>query len=132
MEGTNRMANAKILVVEDEGIVSIDIRNMLKNLGYTIAGVAFLGEEAVQKADSTQPDLVLMDIGLKGDIDGIEAAKTIRDRFHIPVVFLTGFADENTLTKAKEADPSGFITKPIKEEELTATIKQALSSNSEK
>ena len=126
------MANAKILVVEDEGIVSIDIRNMLKNLGYTIAGVAFLGEEAVQKADSTQPDLVLMDIGLKGDIDGIEAAKTIRDRFHIPVVFLTGFADENTLTKAKEADPSGFITKPIKEEELTATIKQALSSNSEK
>ena len=126
------MANAKILVVEDEGIVSIDIRNMLKNLGYTIAGVAFLGEEAVQKAESTQPDLVLMDIGLKGEIDGIEAAKTIRDRFHIPVVFLTGFADENTLTKAKEADPSGFITKPIKEEELTATIKQALSSNSKK
>lgn len=126
------MANAKILVVEDEGIVSIDIRNMLKNLGYTIAGVAFLGEEAVQKAESTQPDLVLMDIGLKGEIDGIEAAKTIRDRFHIPVVFLTGFADENTLTKAKEADPSGFIIKPIKEEELTATIKKALSSNSEK
>jgi len=126
------MANAKILVVEDEGIVSIDIRNMLKNLGYTIAGVAFLGEEAVQKAESTQPDLVLMDIGLKGDIDGIEAAKTIHDRFHIPVVFLTGFADENTLTKAKEADPSGFIIKPIKEEELLATIKRALSSNSEK
>jgi len=126
------MANAKILVVEDEGIVSIDIRNMLKNLGYTIAGVAFLGEEAVQKAESTQPDLVLMDIGLKGDISGIEAAKTIRDRFHIPVVFLTGFADENTLTKAKEADPSGFIIKPIKEEELLATIKRALSSNSEK
>lgn len=126
------MANAKILVVEDEGIVSIDIRNMLKNLGYTIAGVAFLGEEAVQKAESTQPDLVLMDIGLKGEIDGIEAAKTIRDRFHIPVVFLTGFADENTLTKAKEADPSGFIIKPIKEEELLATIKKALSSNSEK
>ena len=126
------MANAKILVVEDEGIVSIDIRNMLKNLEYTIAGVAFLGEEAVQKAESTQPDLVLMDIGLKGEIDGIEAAKTIRDRFHIPVVFLTGFADENTLTKAKEADPSGFIIKPIKEEELLATIKKALSSNSEK
>lgn len=126
------MANAKILVVEDEGIVSIDIRNMLKNLGYTIAGVAFLGEEAVQKAESTQPDLVLMDIGLKGDIGGIEAAKTIRDRFHIPVVFLTGFADENTLTKAKEADPSGFIIKPIKEEELLATIKQALSSNRKK
>lgn len=126
------MANAKILVVEDEGIVSIDIRNMLKKLGYTITGVAFLGEEAVQKTESTQPDLVLMDIGLKGEIDGIEAAKTIRDRFHIPVVFLTGFADENTLMKAKEADPSGFIIKPIKEEELLATIKQALSSNSKK
>lgn len=121
------MAKASIMVVEDEGIVSIDIRNILKRAGYDIAAVAFLGEEAVKKAEGAHPDLVLMDIGLKGEIDGIEAAKKIRELHKIPVVFLTGFADENTLAKAREADPSGFIIKPINEEELRKTIEEALS-----
>jgi CheY-like chemotaxis protein len=118
---------ANILVVEDEGVVSIDIRNMLRNAGYGIAAVAFQGEEAVRKAEMTKPDLVLMDIGLKGEIDGIEAAKKIRDRFHIPVIFLTGFADESTMAKAKEVDPSGFIIKPINEEELKRILEQTLT-----
>ena len=117
---------ANIMVVEDEGVVSIDIRNMLKNAGYGIAAVAFQGDEAIRKAEQSSPDLVLMDIGLKGDIDGIEAAKKIRDRFRIPVVFLTGFADEATMSKAKEADPSGFIIKPINEEELKKTLEDIL------
>jgi DNA-binding NarL/FixJ family response regulator len=117
---------ANIMVVEDEGVVSIDIRNMLKNAGYGIAAVAFQGDEAIKKAEQSSPDLVLMDIGLKGDIDGIEAAKKIRDRFRIPVVFLTGFADEVTMSKAKEADPSGFIIKPINEEELKKTLDDIL------
>jgi len=121
------MAKASIMIVEDEGVVSIDIRNILRRSGYDIAAVAFLGEEAVKKAGETHPDLVLMDIGLKGEIDGIEAAKKIRERLQIPVVFLTGFADENTLAKAREADPSGFIIKPINEEELRKTIEEALS-----
>jgi CheY-like chemotaxis protein len=121
------MAKASIMVVEDEGVVSIDIRNILRRSGYDIAAVAFLGEEAVKKAEEVHPDLVLMDIGLKGEIDGIEAAKMIRERHQIPVVFLTGFADENTLAKAREADPSGFIIKPINEEELRKTIEEALS-----
>ena len=112
---------ANIMVVEDEGVVSIDIRNMLKKAGYGIAAVAFQGNEAVEKAELSAPDLVLMDIGLKGEIDGIEAAKRIRDRFQIPVVFLTGFADEVTVAKAQEVDPSGFIIKPINEEELKKT-----------
>ncbi len=120
---------ASIMVVEDEGVVSIDIRNMLRKAGYDIAAVAFKGEEAVQKAATTKPDLVLMDIGLKGDLDGIEAAKKIRESLHIPVVFLTGFADENTMTKAKEVDPSGFIIKPINEEELRRIIEQTLTRN---
>ncbi len=115
------------MVVEDEGVVSMDIRNMLKGAGYHVAAVAFLGEEAVKKAQDAHPDLVLMDIGLKGEIDGIEAAKKIRELYQIPVVFLTGFADENTLAKAREADPSGFIIKPIAEEELRKTIEEALS-----
>jgi CheY-like chemotaxis protein len=117
---------ANIMVVEDEGVVSIDIRNMLRNAGYSIAAVAFQGNEAIKKAEQSTPDLVLMDIGLKGDIDGIEAAKKIRDRFRIPVVFLTGFADEATMSKAKEADPSGFIIKPINEEELKKTLEDIL------
>jgi len=121
------MAKASIMIVEDEGVVSIDIRNILRRSGYDIAAVAFLGEEAVKKAEEAHPDLVLMDIGLRGEIDGIEAAKMIRKRCQIPVVFLTGFADENTLAKAREADPSGFIIKPIDEEELRKTIEEALS-----
>jgi CheY-like chemotaxis protein len=118
---------ANIMVVEDEGVVSIDIRNILKNAGYNIAAVAFQGMEAVQKAEQSNPDLVLMDIGLKGEIDGIEAARRILDRFQIPVVFLTGFADEVTVTKAKEVNPSGFIIKPINEEDLKNTLDDVLS-----
>ena len=114
------------MVVEDEGVVSIDIRNILKNAGYSIAAVAFQGDEAVEKAEMAAPDLILMDIGLKGEIDGIEAAKRIRDRFQIPVVFLTGFADEVTMAKAREVNPSGFIIKPINEEELKKTLDDIL------
>lgn len=120
------MGKASIMVVEDEGVVSIDIRNMLKRAGYEIAAVAFLGEEAVRKAEDVRPDLVLMDIGLRGEIDGIEAAKQIRDRFQIPIVFLTGFADDVTMAKAREAEPAGFIIKPINEQELCHTIEAAL------
>jgi CheY-like chemotaxis protein len=117
---------ANIMIVEDEGVVSIDIRNMLKKAGYGIAAVAFQGEEAIQKAEQSKPDLILMDIGLKGEIDGIEAAKRIRDHFQIPVVFLTGFADDVTLAKAKEVNPAGFIIKPINEEELNKTLDDIL------
>jgi CheY-like chemotaxis protein len=116
------ISKGNIMVVEDEGVVSIDIRNMLKKAGYSIAAVAFQGEEAVTKAEQSSPDLILMDIGLKGEIDGIEAAKRIRDRLHIPVVFLTGFADEVTMAKAQEVNPSGFIIKPINEKELNQTL----------
>ena len=119
-------AKGNIMVVEDEGVVSNDIRNMLKKAGYSVAAVAFHGEEAVAKAEQSNPDLILMDIGLRGEIDGIEAAKRIRDRFQIPVVFLTGFADDVTVAKAQEVNPSGFIIKPISEEELNRTLEDIL------
>lgn len=114
------------MVVEDEGVVSIDIRKMLKKAGYSIAAVAFQGKEAIVKAEQSCPDLVLMDIGLKGDMDGIETAKRIRDRLDVPVVFLTGFADDATMAKAQEVNPSGFIIKPINEEELNKTLDDIL------
>ncbi len=119
-------SKANIMVVEDEGVVSIDIQNMLKKAGYSIAAIAFQGDEAVKKVEQSAPDLVLMDIGLKGEIDGIEAAKRIRALFQIPVVFLTGFADEITMAKAQEVNPSGFILKPISEEELKKTLENIL------
>jgi CheY-like chemotaxis protein len=120
------ITKANIMIVEDEGVVSIDIRNMLIKAGYSIAAVAFQGDDAVEKAELSAPDLILMDIGLKGEIDGIEAAKRILDRFQIPVVFLTGFADEVTMAKAQEIKPSGFIIKPINEEELKKTLEDIL------
>jgi len=122
------MARPSILVVEDEGIVSIDIRNMLERAGFKVAAVAYRGEEAVEKARSALPDLVLMDIGLKGRIDGIEAAGRIRKMLGIPVVFLTGFADEETTARAQNIQPAGFITKPVNEEELKAELEKALGT----
>lgn len=120
------MANTQILLVEDEGIVAKDIQSMLRDFGYGVSGVVTSGEEAIKTAAETQPDLVLMDIGLRGKIDGIEAAKQIRDRFSIPVVFLTAYADESTLKRAKMTQPFDIILKPIGEIELRAIIKKAL------
>lgn len=120
------MPTTKILVVEDEGIVSIDMRNILKQIGYPATEAVFSAEEAFEKIKEYQPDLILMDIGLKGEIDGIEAAKIIKERYNIPVVFLSGYADKNTLERAKSAEPVGYIIKPIDDNELMKIIAEAL------
>ena len=120
------MTDPQILVVEDEGIIAKSIRVMLKSLGYAVAAVTSSGEEAIKKAAETHPDLVLMDIVLEGDIDGIEAAEQIRGRFDIPVVYLTAHADENTLKRAKITEPYGYILKPFSERELHAAVETAL------
>lgn len=120
------MAEVKILVVEDEGIIAKDIRNQLKKMGYTVPAIAFSGEEAIKKAAEIQPDLVLMDIILKGELDGIDAAGQIRTRFNIPVVFLTAHTEENILQRAKIAEPFGYIVKPFEERELHTNIEMAL------
>ncbi len=116
----------RVLVVEDESVVSKDIQESLKGLGYTVCGTASAGEEAIRKAESLQPDLVLMDIVLKGDIDGVEAAETIRSRLHVPVIYLTAYSDEHTLNRAKVTEPSGYILKPFDERELHTTIEVAM------
>jgi CheY-like chemotaxis protein len=120
------MANAQVLVVEDASIIAKDIQDMLRRLGYAVPAVVSSGEKAIQKAAETHPDLVLMDIMLKGDMDGVEAAQQIRDRFHIPVVYLTAYADEDILQRAKIAEPFGYILKPFEERELHAAIEMAL------
>lgn len=116
----------KVLVVEDESVVSKDIQESLKGLGYAVCGTASAGEEAIRKAESLHPDLVLMDIVLKGDIDGVEAAETIRSRLHVPVIYLTAYSDEHTLNRAKVTEPSGYILKPFDERELHTTIEVAM------
>ena len=120
------MAKAQILIVEDDNIVVMELRNRLQSLGYAVSGVASYGEEAIAKAGEVRPDLVLMDIRLKGAVDGIEAAEEIRARFDIPVVYLTAYADEDTLQRAKVTEPYGYVIKPFQERELYSTVEIAL------
>jgi FOG: CheY-like receiver len=121
-----KKAEGRILVVEDEHIVAMGIKRMLKSLGYTVTGVASSGEDAVSKAESTFPDVVLMDIMLKGDMDGVEAAKEIRERFDVPVVYLTAYSDNKILERAKRTEPFGYIIKPFDERDLYSSIEVAL------
>lgn len=120
------MAKTSVLVVEDESIVAKDIQNSLKKLGYTVPSVENSGEDAIDAAGQYSPDLILMDIMLKGEISGIEAADQIRTRYQIPVIFLTAYADESTLSKAKVTEPYGYIIKPFKEIDLHTSIEMAL------
>ena len=120
------MKKAKVLVVEDQNIVALNIRNKLKNLGYTVPGTASTGEEAIRKAELTNADLVLMDIMLKGEMDGIDAAREIKKRLKIPVLYLTAYTDDETLERAKMTEPEGYISKPFKEEDLHSNIEMAL------
>lgn len=116
----------KILVVEDESIVARDIRNMLLGLGYEVTAVLSDAQEAVKTAQHKRPHLVLMDIMLQGKISGVEAADHIYSQLNIPVVYLTAYADETTLQRAKETEPFGYLLKPFEERELKSTIEIAL------
>ncbi|MCT7983401.1 ATP-binding protein [Laspinema sp. A4] len=117
----------KILVVEDEAIIAEDIALRLEKMGYEVVDIVASGEEAIAAAAIHQPDLVLMDIMLQGLMDGIMAADKIRETLEIPVVYLTAYADENTLKRAKVTQPLGYILKPFRETELWVTIEIALS-----
>ena len=120
------MTKARILVVEDEGIVAIELQDILEGLGYDVPAAVATGEEAIRETGKARPDLVLMDITLTGDIDGIEAAEQIRARFDIPVVYLTAYADDKTLRRAARTEPAGYLLKPFDEGELRTTIEITL------
>ena len=119
------MPKIKILVVEDESLVAKDIQNMLRGLGYEVMGVFSTGEEALVALRESDPDLVLVDIVLKGKIDGIVTAERIWETYGIPVIYLTAYADETTLLRAKVTEPFGYILKPFNERELQTTIEMA-------
>lgn len=120
------MERARILIVEDESIVALNIKNRLEALGYSVVATTSSGESAIQIVQENRPDLVLMDIKLRGVIDGIEAATHIWNRFQIPVVYLTAYSDEETVGRAKITEPYGYILKPFEARDLGTTIEISL------
>ena len=116
------MTQTTILIVEDEMIVAADLANKLGKLGYKVVGSADSGEESILMARELRPDLVLMDIILAGQMDGVEAAEQIRREFDLPVIFLTAHSDRATLERAKRSEPCGYILKPFEERELATQI----------
>lgn len=117
---------SKILIVEDEKIIAKDIESTLKRIGHESAGTVSRGDEAIKLAGERRPDLILMDITLKGEVDGIEAAKLINETLHIPVVYITAHQDEDTIEKSKATNPYGYITKPLDDRDLNTAINTAI------
>ena len=120
------ISGARVLIVEDESIEALDLQQRLTAFGYNTPDIVATGVEAIQKAGETHPDLVLMDIMLPGEIDGVTAAERIRVLFGIPVIYITAYADEGTLLRARATEPYGYIMKPFRERELHITIDMAL------
>ena len=120
------MPAKSLLVVEDEALVARDIKARLTRMGYLVLGTAGRGEEAIEKALALRPDLILMDINLKGEIDGVEAAIRIRALYDVPVIFCTAFSNEATLERAKVSEPYGYVLKPFDNRELEINIEIAL------
>jgi len=115
----------KVLVVEDESVVALEIQDRLMGFGY-MAIIASSGEESIKKAGEFHPDIVLMDIMLKGDMDGIEAAERIKKSMDIPIVYLTAYSDETTISRAKSTQPFGYLIKPFQARELNVSLDMAL------
>ncbi len=116
------MSQRRILIVEDEAVTSVMLEKTLKELGYEVVGSAFDGREAIEIAREKRPDLILMDIRIQGDMDGIETAKQIYQQFNIPSIYLTAHSDEDTIKRAVESGPFGYLIKPFKERELYSNI----------
>lgn len=126
------MDKADILIVEDEQITMLDIRDMIENLGYSVPAVADSSDEALEALEEHPIDLVLMDIRLNGGMSGIEVAEVVNERFEIPVIYLTAHSDEKTIERSKPTRPAGFLVKPITEADLRSAIEMALSNASKR
>jgi CheY-like chemotaxis protein len=120
------MGGNSILIVEDDTILARVEEWRLKKIGYRVCGRAVTGAEAIRLAAALKPDAVLMDVGLPGDIDGIETARMIKEESGIPVIFVTSYSDANTLERAKTTHPDGYIVKPFEDNDLRVAIGLAL------
>jgi PAS domain S-box-containing protein len=119
------VTGTKILVVEDEYIISQDLMVRLENMGYAPLGPAATGDEAIELVSNEQPDVVLMDIALSGEMDGIDTAEQIKTDYNIPVIYVTAFSDDSVVDRAKPTEPYGYLIKPFVDKELKATIETA-------
>ena len=120
------MTRARVLVVEDEGVVALALRRCLENLGHEVTASVATGDDAIRKAREIEPDVILMDIQLKGNMDGIEAAGRILQSMKIPVIYLTAFSDEGTLERAGATEPYGYLLKPFDESAVKSAIEMTL------
>jgi DNA-binding LytR/AlgR family response regulator len=120
------MSKTRILVVEDESIVAKDIQRTLEKLGYEVPATASSAATAYEKLEEVEPDLVFLDVKLKGEQDGVHIAEHIKDRYDIPVIFLTSFVDQDTIDRAKVTEPYGYLVKPFNEGDLKTTVEMAL------
>jgi two-component system response regulator len=116
---------AKILIVEDENIVAMDIRKILQDSGYTISAIVNSGEEAIAIVRDNKPDLILMDIVLKGKMSGIDAARIISQYFDVPIIYMTALANDDSLLEARSRESYGFLTKPFSSNEINIAIEMA-------
>ena len=114
----------KVMVVEDDAIIGMDIEHRVRRLGYEVTGVADTAEEAIELAADTKPDIALMDIRLRGDIDGIDTARMLKEQFSLPVIFITAYSDLKMRSRALDLNPLGYIVKPIREVELKNTLEE--------
>ena len=115
-----------VLIVEDERIVAIDLQQTLSRMGYDAFAIASSADEAMRRASERRPDVVLMDIRIKGDRDGVETAALMRQQFEVPIVYLTAHADDATVERAKHTEPYGYLLKPVKSAELRSVLEVSL------
>jgi CheY-like chemotaxis protein len=122
------MSDTTILIVEDEGLIALHIMEILSRAGYRFPDPVSSGEEALELLErSLHPDLILMDIGLAGKIDGIETTRRIKKRFDIPVIFLTAYSNQNRIAEAEEVSPDGYLIKPFMEKDLLCALGKVLN-----
>ena len=121
------MSKVQIMIVEDDMIIAADISMQLVQLGYEVTGILPRGEDALQQLESAQPDIILMDINLKGELDGVETAQEIYDRYQLPLIYLTANADDATFQRARSTKPYAFISKPFEQSDLQRSIELVIS-----
>ena len=121
--------SSKILIVEDEIIIAIDLKIRLEDLGYYVPGIAVNGRDAIKKTGEKNPDIILMDILLNGDKDGIEVAQQIRNQYNIPIIYLTGNQNDSVIERAETTEPYGYINKPFDNNEIENAIQLSVSKN---
>ncbi|PSL07340.1 LytR/AlgR family response regulator transcription factor [Cecembia rubra] len=122
------MSRIKILIVEDELVIAEDLKDVLEDLGYEVCGIAISAREALAMIEEKLPDIALLDIQIKGGKDGIDLAAEINEQYHLPFIMLTSHADLQTINRAKEVNPYGYLVKPFNEKEILAGIELALSN----